>query len=346
MKRVCLSGRREFVLESVPEPVASPGEVLVCVKACGVCGSDIHAYYGEHPLMKPPLVMGHEFSGRVHSVGDGVTEFAVGERVTVEPLLVCGECSRCKSGRYNTCESLRVMGCHADGAYAELLAVPVGKVLRLPDAVSFEDGALIEPAAVAHHAARRANLKGGESILLFGAGPIGLFTLQMLKAYGAGAITCVDMSQYRLKLALNLGADAAFPAGDNSKDALKKRREQDNGFDLIVDCVGGKGKALDAALDIAAKGSRILAVGILEQGVCMQYLTWIAEHELELIGSFTYVREDFEKTIELLEKRTVRTQGIGSHIFKMEDAAQAFRFIESPDESFVKAILVNDAYTG
>ncbi|HNT35956.1 MAG TPA: zinc-binding dehydrogenase, partial [bacterium] len=280
------------------------------------------------------------------SVGDGVSEFAVGERVTVEPLLVCNECDRCKSGRYNACESLRVMGCHADGAYADFLAVPAEKVLRLPDSVSFEDGALIEPAAVAHHAARRANLKGGESILLFGAGPIGLFTLQMLKAYGAGAITCVDLSRYRLQLALSLGADGVVDARESELACLKHRRAEGKEFDLIVDCVGGKGKALDAALDIAAKGSRILAVGILEQGVCMQYLTWIAEHELELIGSFTYVREDFERTIQLLEKGSVRTQGIGSHRFKMEDAAKAFRFIESPDERFVKAILVNDAYTG
>ena len=270
MKHAKLTGIQEIVYEDVPEPTAGPGQVVVDIKACGICGSDIHAYLGEHPLMQPPLVMGHEFSGTIKELGKDVTGLQIGQRITVEPLLVCGECQRCRSGRYNVCEDLRVMGCHADGAYAESLAVPAEKVVHLPNAVSFLDGAMIEPAAVAHHAARRAYLQGGEKILLFGAGTIGLFTLQMLKAYGAGPVTCVDLSEHRLSLAKNLGADQAVKATEGNLAQLKALKSREQGFDLIVECVGGKGKALDAALDIAAKGSRLLVVGILELYVCFQ----------------------------------------------------------------------------
>jgi len=342
MKRAKLNGIKSVILEESPEPTAAPGEVVVAVKACGICGSDIHAYFGEHPLMKPPLVLGHEFSGVIDSIGNGVDGMHTGDRVTVEPLLVCGQCEKCLSGRYNVCEDLRVMGCHADGAFAEKFAVPADKIIPLPDDVSFAEGALVEPAAVAHHAACRAQLQGGEKILIFGAGPIGLFTLQMLKVYGAGEVACVDVSDYRLQLAQKLGADDTMNPSQDDMRRLKELRCEGKEFDLIVDCVGGSGKALDQALDIAAKGSRILAVGILEANVQMQYLTWIAEHELELIGSFTYVREDFEKTVLLMQKGRVSTEGIASHCFTLDKAVDAFKLVESPDENFIKAIITLD----
>ncbi|MHB8896577.1 MAG: zinc-dependent alcohol dehydrogenase, partial [Candidatus Geothermincolia bacterium] len=170
MLRAMLHGPGNLVLDQAPEPVPGTGDVLVEVSACGICGSDLHSFRGEHPLVIYPVTPGHEFSGVVVAAGAGVEPDVVGSRVCVEPSLYCGGCPRCRSGRYNICDNLKVMGFQAPGAMCGLVAVPAHRLHPLPDGVDLLSGALAEPAAVGVHAVARSGVKGGERVLVVGAG--------------------------------------------------------------------------------------------------------------------------------------------------------------------------------
>jgi len=216
MKQIKLTLPENLSIEEVPKPQPKGKEVLIKVRNCGICGSDIHAYFGKHPFISTPIVLGHEFSGDVEEVGSRVKNIKVGERVTVEPSLVCGKCYQCQEGRYNICQSLKVIGCQAPGALAQYITVPAEKVIPVPESVSYEKAAMIEPTAVGFHSVRRSHLKKGDNVLILGAGPIGILTLQAVRAGGAGKIIITDLNDCRLNMAKRLGADYPLnPAKEN-----------------------------------------------------------------------------------------------------------------------------------
>ena len=206
-------GKIEFREVETPKP--GQGEVLVKIMKIGVCGSDIHVYHGEHPFTKYPVTQGHEVSGEIAELGEGVTGLRVGQKVTIQPQVVCGKCYPCRHGKYNLCEELKVMGFQTTGVASHYFAVDAQKVTPLPESMSFDEGAMIEPLAVAVHAVRRAGDMEGKKIAVLGAGPIGILVAQAAKGMGAESVLITDISDVRLQKAKECGADFCV----NTKEA-------------------------------------------------------------------------------------------------------------------------------
>jgi L-iditol 2-dehydrogenase len=322
MKQVELHAPREVRLVESPRPDPEPGEIVVAVARVGICGSDLHAYHGRHPFIQLPVVPGHEFAGTVVGGGADVRDFALGQRITVEPSLVCGSCYNCLRGRYNICEHLQVIGCQTTGAMGEYLAVPASRALLLPDSVTWDQAVMVEPLAVAVHAARVARFQPGANVLILGAGTIGLMTLQAAKAFGAGQVMIADLIQDRLDLALRLGADHAVnPSATDLAPALEAAFGPQRA-DAIIECVGVTATARDA-VRVARKGTRIVLAGVFEEEVPIN-LGLVQDRELELVGTLMYVGEDFPTALELVRDGRVEVEPLITHRFPLSQAAEAF----------------------
>jgi (R,R)-butanediol dehydrogenase / meso-butanediol dehydrogenase / diacetyl reductase len=313
MKALRWHARRDIRLEDVPVPSPAPGDVLVEVAACGLCGSDLHEYlHGPvyipktpHPLtgVLPPVTLGHEFAGRVVAVGAGVHHPRFGDRVAVNPCLFCGTCAWCRRGRGNHCAKLATLGLSRDGALAPLVTVPATGCHALPPEVDDEQGAVVEPLAVAVHACARARLLGGERVAVVGAGAIGLLLLQVLKAKGAGFTVVVEPRAERRRLARVLGADEVIDP--DAVDPARAIADLTGGerVDVAFECVGHEA-AFAVALRAAGKGGRVVVVGLVPEPVTVNLLGLLA-HEKEIVGSSAYVGE-FPEAIALLASGRVR----------------------------------------
>ncbi|MBI4591079.1 MAG: alcohol dehydrogenase catalytic domain-containing protein, partial [Candidatus Rokubacteria bacterium] len=313
MKALRWHGREDVRLDEVPEPTAAPGEVVVRVAACGICGSDLHEYLhgpvyipkAPHPLtgVVPPVTLGHEFCGRIEEVGAEVEALRSGDRVTVNPCLVCGACVWCRRGQVNYCAKLGSVGLSRDGALAPLVAVPASGCHGLPSELDDEQGASVEPLAVAVHAYRRARLGGGERVAVVGAGPIGLLLLQVLKARGSAWVAVIEPREERRRLARELGADAVLdPEGQDPARAVAELTEEARAA-VAFECVGS-GPAFATALRVAGKGGRVVVVGLVPERVPVNLLGLLA-HEKEIVGSSAYV-DEFAEAIALLARGRVR----------------------------------------
>ena len=327
MKQVELHAPEDIRLVEAPRPSPGPDELLIAVATVGICGSDLHAYHGRHPFIQLPVVPGHEFAGTVVEVGAEVCDFSPRQRVTVEPSLVCGVCYNCTHGRYNICEQLKVIGCQSPGAMAEYLAVPASKTLPLPDSVTWDQAAMVEPLAVAVHAIRVARLQPGAQLLILGAGTIGLMTLQAARAMGAGRAMITDLLQERLDLALELGADRAVNPSTTGLDVALEEAFGSQGADVIVECVGIAATAREA-VRVARKGTRIVLAGVFEEEVPVN-LGLIQDRELELVGTLMYANDDFSTALQLLADGEVKADPLITHRFPLDDAAQAFAIADS-----------------
>lgn len=266
---------RDIRVEEVEEPKVEKGKVKIQVEWAGICGSDLHEYVAgpifipvkePHPISKDvaPIIMGHEFSGRVVEVGEGVTKVKVGDPVVVEPILRCGKCPACKQGKYNLCENLGFHGlAGGGGGFSEYTVVDEYMVHKMPEGLSFEQGALVEPAAVALHAVRSSKIRAGDKAAVFGTGPIGLLVIEALKAAGASEIYAVEVSEERLQKALELGATAVI--NPKKEDPVQKLLElTDGGVDVSFE-VTGVPAVLQQAVDSTAFEGETVIVSIWEK---------------------------------------------------------------------------------
>ena len=263
---------KDVRVEQIEEPVISSGKVKVKVEWAGICGSDLHAYlHGlsmeAHSLsgQKPPLTLGHEFSGTIVEVADDVTSHQVGERVAIEPLIYCGECYACKRGYYNQCSKVGFVGLNRDGGFAEYVIVDNSMVHVLPDSVSYEEGALVEPTAVSFYAVRESKLKAGDSIAIFGAGPIGLLTLLSAKAAGATKIIVIDLSEERLEKAKELGATTII---NGMRDDIVETIHDltDGGVSVAFECAGAQ-PTMTSAVASVKQGGQVMAIAVFAKPV-------------------------------------------------------------------------------
>jgi L-iditol 2-dehydrogenase len=327
MKQVELYAPLDVRIIESKKPSPKPDEILVAVARVGICGSDLHAYHGRHPFIELPIVPGHEFAGTVAETGANVHGFAPGQRVTLEPSLVCGECYNCRHGRYNICEKLQVVGCQTSGAMSEYLAVPASKTMSLPDNVTWDQAVMVEPLAVGVHAVRVARVQAGTNVLILGAGTIGLMVLQAAKALGAGQVMITDLIQDRLDLATNLGADHAVnPSRTDLTQALEAAFGPQRA-DVILECVGIAATARDA-VRVARKGTRIVLVGVFEEEVLVN-LGLVQDRELELVGTLMYVEDDFPTALELVRAGQVKVESLITHHFPLGQAAEGFAVADS-----------------
>ncbi|MGE5571718.1 MAG: zinc-dependent alcohol dehydrogenase [Bacteroidota bacterium] len=355
MKRMNMVEPGVLRLEDVPAPVPGEGEALVEVKVVGVCGSDVHAFRGKHPFISCPIVPGHEFSGVVRDVGPGGRVGApgaeaaeagstktgralIGKPVTGLPSLVCGTCYNCSHGRYNICNSLRVVGCQADGALAELVRVPAEFLVPLPEGLSFEDGAMVEPVAVGVHAVRRAGAAvGGARVLVLGSGTIGLVVAQVVKAYGACEVIVTDLNERRLALARELGADHTVNARECDPVAYAHERFGRDGIDLSFECVG-IGPTVRQAILANRKGTKVIIVGVFEEDVPVP-MGLVQDREIELVGTLMYTLDDFVEAARLVAEGLVRMAPLVTHRFRLEEAQRAFETAADPAGGAIKVLI-------
>lgn len=347
MKALRWHGRKDVRLDEVPQPTAAPGEVVIRVAACGICGSDLHEYLhgplyiskAPHPLtgVVPPVALGHEFCGRVVEVGAGVQTVRRGDRVTVNPCLLCGECAWCRRGQINYCAKLGSVGLSRDGALAPLVGVPAYGCHLLPPEIDDTQGASVEPLAVAVHAYGRARLTGGERVAVIGAGPIGLLTLQVLKAKGTGWVVIVEPREERRRLARALGADAVIDP--EVEDPARAVAEMTQGQRVAVafECVGSA-PAFSTAFRAAGKGGRVVLVGLVPENVPTNLLGLLA-HEKEVVGSSAYV-DEFPEAIRLLAEGRVRIDPLVTARVPLEDAlSRGLEALLKREEGHVKILV-------
>lgn len=342
MRKIVLTKPYEMSVVECEAPMPAENEVRIAVKRIGICGSDPTIYRGLHPYVSYPLVPGHEISGVIDMVGAGVDESRIGERVTVIPHLVCKECDMCKTHTYNFCESLRCTGAEADGAMCDYFCISSEMAVAIPKEMSIDDAALVEPACVAYHGAKRASLTPNDTVLVVGAGPIGVFCMQSCFALGAKNVYIADMDAERLEIARKLGASGTI---DVSKEDLKTGLERLNAEKITVyyDCVGEKGVVLNNILTIAHRGSRIVVVGVLQNQYVIEKLPDFVQHELALFGTTMYVPTDYVEMIDLMSKGKIRTEGMISHRFGLSDVPYVLDMIDKRKEKTFKVLIdVND----
>lgn len=328
-------GKIEFRDIPVPEP--GEGQVLIKIMEIGVCGSDIHVYHGEHPFTSYPVTQGHEVSGIIEKLGAGVDDLKVGQKVTIQPQVVCGECWPCRNGKYNLCESLKVMGFQTTGVASEYFAVDAGKVTPLPEEMSLEEGAMIEPLAVAVHAVRRAGDVCGKDICVLGAGPIGILVAQAAKGLGASRVMVTDVSDLRLEKARECGADMVVNTRERDFGEAFLEFFGPDKADVIYDCAGND-ITMGQAIKYARKGSAIILVAVFAKMANVD-LAVLNDHELDLNTSMMYRSEDYEKAIELAGTGKVQLLPLLSKRFPFREYLAAYKYIDENRESTMKVLI-------
>jgi len=328
-------GKIEF--REVARPAPGEGEVLIQVKRIGVCGSDIHVYHGKHPYTSYPVVQGHEVSGVIAEVGPGVEGLAVGDRVTFLPQVTCGTCYQCTHGMYHLCESLKVMGFQTGGAAQEYFPVAADRVLRIPESVSLDEAAMIEPLAVAVHAVGRTGGVQGKRVVVLGAGTIGNLVGQVAKASGAEAVLITDINGYKLDKARACGMDVVVNTHEEALGAAIRRAFGPDGADLILECVGVS-ETINQAIDNARKGSTVVMVGVAG-AVTVTNFGYIQDHELNVRGTLMYQKPDFERAIALVAAQKVHLTDLITHRFDFRHYLDAYHTIESSGGHYVKVMI-------
>ncbi len=338
MLRANLIEPTKVVLEQVSEPTPGPGEVRLRIETCGVCGSDIHAYYGEHPFIDLPVQPGHEFAGVIDRVGPGVTGWSVGQRVTAEPSLVCGKCENCRAGRYNICDNLKVIGCQTDGALAEYLIVPAAKLIELTPGMTYEQGALVEPLAVGVHALRLATITPETRLLILGAGTIGLVHLMAARARGVTDITVTDTVPAKLALARELGAKHTVDVSKTRlTDFCRQTYGTERAFDVAAECVGVEATMRDAIATLK-KGGELLVVGVFGHEVTLN-MGLVQDRELKLIGSLMYTMDDFRAARDLIASGRAPVMKLVSSRYPLDQIGAAMQAIDQQRAQNVKTMI-------
>ena len=350
MKALRWHGQRDIRIEEVPEPSPGKGEVKIKVKWCGICGTDLSEYAEgpillpakrPHPLTgkQPPIILGHEFSGEIVEVGSEVTGFAVGERVTVNPLIVCNDCFWCKWGRYNECARLATLGLGADGAFAEYIIAPAYGCYKLPPEVSDEMGALCETLAVLVRACKRGEVAPGDSVAVIGAGPVGLLALQAAKASGASKVFVIEPIPKRREIAKKLGATAVYDPQE--VDAGKEIAKLTNGIraDVTIECVGS-GPAMETALKVSRRAGKIVLVGIAKKPIEFPFDKLLFP-EKDLIPVQGYV-DEFPAAISFLADGRVKVESLITAKIKLDDIIEkGFKVLDSEQRAEHFKILVS-----
>ena len=328
-------GEISFRNIEIPEP--GPDQVLIRVKKIGICGSDIHVYHGSHPYTSYPVTQGHEIAGQIVALGNEVKNFKIGQKVTLEPQIRCGECWPCRHGKYNCCEKLKVMGFQATGAASEYFAAPSLNVTALPDELTYSEGAMIEPLAVTVHAAKKyADIKGAKAVVL-GCGPIGILLIQSLKAMGVAEVFATDISDTRLELAKEMGADHVVNTlRKNYAEELAAAFGPDKA-DVIFECAGTD-ITMDQAIQNARKGSVIILVAVFGKKANVD-LAKLNDSELDLNTSMMYRHEDFVDAIRFVKEGKVKLEPLQSAKFAFEDYKKAYEYIDNNSETTMKVIV-------
>lgn len=321
----------------IPVPEVGYGQVLIHMRRIGICGSDIHVYYGKHPYVKYPVSQGHEVSGEVAAVGEGVSGLSVGDKVTIEPQVYCGRCYPCTHGKYNLCEELKVMGFQTTGAGSEYFLTEASKVVPLPEGISLDEGAMIEPLAVTVHACKRSGDVTGKCVVVLGAGPIGILLCQTLKAFGAARVMMTDISDYRLQLAKQCGADHVCNTQKSDFGQAVLDYFGSDKADIIYDCAGNN-VTMGQAIQNARKGSVIMLIAVYADMANVD-LAKLNDSELDLMTSMMYRHDDYLDAIRIIKEGLVNLVPLISKHFPFADFVKAYEYIDQNREQTMKVLI-------
>jgi L-iditol 2-dehydrogenase len=341
VKALVLTEYHRLDYNEVPEPQIGPQEVLVQVKACGICGSDVHGMDGSSGRRLPPIIMGHEASGVIAQTGAGVTDWQPGDRVTFDSMISCGRCYFCRRGSINLCDRRRVLGVscqefRCEGAFAEYVAVPTNILYRLPDALSFERAAMAEPLSVAVHAVSRVPIRLNDTAVVVGAGMIGLLIVEVLRAAGCGRIVAVDVQADRLAAACRLGADQGLSPGEADVAAEVLRQTDGRGADVAFEAVGIPA-TVEMAVASVRKGGSVGLVGNLTPKVELP-LQAAVTRELTLFGSCASSGE-YPACLEMIARGTIDVDAVISAVAPLSEGAAWFRRLYDGNEGLMKVLL-------
>jgi len=341
MKALVLVRYNHFEIRDVPQPEVGPEEVLVEVKACGICGSDVHGMDGRSGRRLPPIIMGHEAAGVIAGMGPSVAGWEEGDRVTFDSTLSCGTCHFCRRGRINLCENRRVLGVacaefRRDGAYAQVVAVPQNILYRLPEGLSFDHAAMVEPVSVAVHAVERVPIHLSDTAVVVGTGMIGLLVVQTLRAAGCGRILAVDVNPKRLELACRLGADEGISAEATDVAAEVLQRTNGRGADLAFEAMGIP-DTVTTAIASVRKGGSVALVGNMSPEVPLP-LQAVVTRELTLYGSCASSGE-YPACLKMIARGTIDVEAMISAVAPLDEAPAWFDRLYQGEEGLMKVIL-------
>jgi threonine dehydrogenase-like Zn-dependent dehydrogenase len=339
MKVMMLRGGGALSYETVTDPAPGPGEVVVKVHACSICGSDVHAFHGKHPRLTFPRILGHEFSGEIVALGKGAKNYRVGQRVCCDIDFPCGVCGPCREGRSNICEKLRTMGFDRDGAYAEYALVPDFNLYPLPENVSYDQASAVQVLGISYHAvAHRVKPQPGEKIAVIGAGPIGLGAALVARLSGA-AVTIMDILDYRLAMAQKLGISSVIDAKQGELRERALALTAGHGFDKVVECVGGlQERTVTDAVSMVKRGGQITVVGTFPENKATIPIAYIKDREIDLNfsrGNF----QAFAPCLELVGSGKINPDIYISHRFPLNQAEDALKLLEARNVEAHKIVL-------
>ena len=335
MKALVYEGPWQMPLRDVAEPQAGPGEVVVEVKAVGVCGSDVHGYTGSTGRRIPPMIMGHEFTGVVAAVGEGVQDRKMGDRVVVQPLTTCGVCANCRAGMTNVCTNRTGLGMwDVDGAWAEAVRVPSNQLYDLPTEVTWENGSLVEPLSVSLHAVNITPITLMDTVVILGAGTIGLFALLGCRLKGSGNIIVSDLSPRRLAKAKQMGADIIVNPADEDLPGIVKRVAGPAGAPVVIEAVG-VGPTARQSIELVKPGGNVTWIGNSQPMVEVP-MQKIVTQEVTLRGAYGFTVE-FARSIEAIRSGRV---DVGQIIEMDAPLAQGTQIVDGMAKGQVEAIKV------
>jgi len=327
-------GKMEIVDREMME-VKNTDDVLVKIKAAGICGSDVHIYHGTSPVATYPRVVGHEMVGEVVEVGTDVTRVKAGDRVVIEPMIGCGDCYACKSGRPNACATLQVRGCHVDGGFQEYFVAPEKAVYRFKDEIEWEKAAMIEPYTIADQITWRADVREGDIVFIIGAGPIGLCVLEMAKLKG-GICIISDYNEKRLGIAKELGADYTLNPADCDPIEEVRRITDGMGSNVTIDAVCLP-KTFEQAVEITSVAGRVMCLGFTKEVSEIAQLN-ITLKELDVKGS-RHQTFKFQNVVNLFNEGKLNPEKLVSNVLDYTKIDEAMGLIENKPEEICKIVL-------
>lgn len=338
MKALVLKKAYEIEEVEIDDPViAAPDDVLIKVEVVGICGSDMLSYQGKHELLTFPRVIGHEFSGIVEAVGDDVENVKPGDFVIVEPLVSCGKCKPCITGDYNVCIDLKVMGVHIDGACQEKVVVKANKVFKLPEGATLKEGAMVEPLCVGLEVSRRGRLNIEDTLVIFGAGAIGLCALKVAKCYRPRKIISIDIDDDRLQMARDMGTDYTINSTKENIEESVAELTNGEGASLVMEATGAE-PALAACFTVTAYRARVAILGFYKSPMVQIPPIHIVKKELDVYGSRVY-NNRFPLALDLLAKGEVNPKDLITHEFPFSQLEEALKTAIDPGIRSLKVIV-------
>lgn len=339
MKALCVQEPHKLVIEERPMPaIQAPTDVLIKVIAAGICGSDVHIYHGSSSVATYPRVIGHEIAGEIIALGTGVSGFAVGDRVVMDPVISCGNCYQCRTGRRNVCGKLKVRSVHVDGGYQEYIVIPQEGIYKIPHQLTWEEAVMIEPFTIAEQVCSRAGITADDVVFIMGAGPVGLSILKMARLYGA---TCYisDIMETRLALAQQYGASQVINAAKTDVQATILQLTGGNGATVVIDAVCST-RSFEQTLGYVCAAGRVITLGFSKEPSAINQLS-ITAREIDVRGSRLH-NNKFPKVIDCFASGKLQVKDMITHRFHFTQIHEALKLIEDTSVEKGKVVLLFD----